>query len=62
MGRDICPKSRLRCDTAEICRMMWCARLHFGNPKVRPLSERDLTTAERYALHMAKQKAGARDG
>ena len=49
----ICPKTRKRCDTAEVCWLIFCAK---GGMQKRPISERDLTKEERYAMHMEEQK------
>jgi hypothetical protein len=55
MAADICPRSRKRCNTAEVCRMMWCAKGRMG--QLKPISEQRLTIAERYDLQMAQQRA-----
>lgn len=55
----ICPETRLRCPHVEVCWLAFCAR---SNLRERPISERQLTTAEKYALHMAEQRAAAERG
>ena len=53
--KDVCPSTRLRCSTAEMCAMFHCAR----DRGLRPVDDRNLTKAEQYALAMADQKAAA---
>lgn len=58
--RNVCPVRRNRCDTAEVCWLIFCAT---GGAKaqLRPITERELTKAERYNLAMSEQrKAKAR--
>lgn len=55
---DICPETRQRCDLADVCRLLYCAKL--GHVGISPISERELTKAERYSLHIAEQRQ--RDG
>lgn len=62
MAADICPETRARCDMAEVCRMVWCAKRRHPH---KPIREDELTVPERYALRMAEQRArppGARPG
>lgn len=60
MAADICPATRKRCPYGDVCRMMWCGK---GGRDMHPISERELTRAERYALAMADRKAlAALDG
>lgn len=55
MSPTICPKSRKKCEHIEVCWLMFCARSGHG-PKLRPISERELTTAEKYELAMQERK------
>lgn len=52
-GPTVCPATRLRCETVEVCWLIHCAR----GARMRPIRERDLTKAELYALHMHEQRA-----
>jgi hypothetical protein len=55
---NICPKTRLRCGTPEVCWLMFCAKSGGlrGGERVRPIRERELTKAERYALAMSERE------
>lgn len=60
MARDICPITRKRCLSADICRMIYCGKSSVSARRasgvVKPIAERDLTKEEQYALRMAEQK------
>lgn len=57
--RDICPVSRHRCNVAEICGMMFCAKAG-ASAGLHPISDTQLTKVERYKLVMAEQRTAAR--
>jgi len=60
MARNICPSTRARCNSVEICWLIFCARSRLaGGVRLRPIDERELTKAERYVLHMAEQRKHA---
>jgi hypothetical protein len=56
---NVCPKTRLRCGTPEMCWLMLCAKDGFnGTVRMRPIRERELTKAEKYALAMSEKDKG----
>lgn len=59
MSAEVCPRTRLRCNTADKCRSSSCA----WNKNAHPMHERNLTKAEKYALTMdEKRLAKIREG
>lgn len=56
----ICPSTRLRCDTVLACWLIHCSKDR--SRRERPIHERELTQAEKYALAMADKKRAAVDG
>ena len=50
----ICPATRLRCDTVLVCWLIHCSKDR--SRRERPISERTLTQAEKYALAMDDKK------
>lgn len=56
---NICPKTRLRCGTPEVCWLMFCAKVGLaGGVRMRPIRERELSKAEKYALAMSEKDKG----
>lgn len=55
----ICPITRQECGSREICWLIYCAKSAGSLTRLRPIPERDLSQAERYALHMARQRSSA---
>ena len=52
----ICPATRKRCNTVEVCWLIHCSKDR--SRRERPISERMLTQAEKYELAMDDRKRG----
>ena len=50
----ICPATRKRCSTVEVCWLIHCSKDR--SRRERPIHERELTQAEKYALAMEDKK------
>jgi hypothetical protein len=55
MPADVCPATRLRCQTLARCQDEGCQ----AQRDLHPMDERGLTQAEQYALAMAEKDAAA---